>query len=659
MFINTGRTNIVLQHTKIIPLTITRNKHRYRTNIDGFEQETRCTGDKDSLTGIYPVTLKPREGCTVTAAFHRNIGDKGSHAARMLITDNARNPNVLFVADLESDDDSCAAYLPTRATLVRASRTDSGSYLAPDSALVSGQRYMFRFRLDMRSPPNAATVENDMIANAPKSIRVENDSRFSEDDPRFRPVWVETSDHVSYYNIQFIYEGDESDVVSDVANVLIAAWEKLPCFRTASPGNGTFGVTKTNVTVLLGQKKACYAWRAKELSTQWPYVQLYAPEDMNALPHTIEYEKTLNANVSVEDRCKAVESVTFSFTGDVRWVRLFADDHQDHKDEVTLSDPLAPNSEPSGRFKKLEKVVQKGETVTEAPGATDIQLQYTSNFSKRQKMGFYSNSLYLLHVGPQEVDEDHNRLFGDRWFGISSLIVRDNRQLTNPDSTINTFTFMTYLNTLEHDCRGRPNAFRSYGDLLDCPKLQLRPVILDLRVGAEYALDTSALNQVNSGALHVPTAFGSMSSVTFSPMGGIETGWNLLSEAHLPAPPRFFRWVAGSDASFRHKPPFPTLLGSKPYTLSGIFRARRLTTPEEFIPKETMTPHTTDGVTYIRSLDRKRLRLYGRAELGIPLSRIVSTAIVYQYGDLPPAFSFFGHTISIAVKISGPADSER
>ena len=52
MFINTGRTNIVLQHTKIIPLTITRNKHRYRTNIDGFEQETRCTGDKDSLTGI-------------------------------------------------------------------------------------------------------------------------------------------------------------------------------------------------------------------------------------------------------------------------------------------------------------------------------------------------------------------------------------------------------------------------------------------------------------------------------------------------------------------------------------------------------------------------------------------------------------------------------
>ena len=54
MFINTGRTNIVLQHTKIIPLTITRNKHRYRTNIDGFEQETRCTGDKDSLTGIYP-----------------------------------------------------------------------------------------------------------------------------------------------------------------------------------------------------------------------------------------------------------------------------------------------------------------------------------------------------------------------------------------------------------------------------------------------------------------------------------------------------------------------------------------------------------------------------------------------------------------------------
>ena len=102
--------------------------------------------------------------------------------------------------------------------------------------------------------------------------------------------------------------------------------------------------------------------------------------------------------------------------------------------------------------------------------------------------------------------------------------------------------------------------------------------------------------------------------------------------------------------SYRFKPLFPWLLGTKPYTLGGIFRARFPTTSEEFI--------TVFKSKNYPILDT-RARLYGRAELTIPLSKILSTAVVYQYGDLPPAFLFFGHTISVSLTISGPVDSER
>ncbi|HLW85907.1 MAG TPA: hypothetical protein VKR60_11890 [Candidatus Sulfotelmatobacter sp.] len=553
------------------------------------------------------------------------------------------------------DDNECAAYLPTRAKFVVATLAPPGAdkALAPDSNLVNGQRYIFRFRLHMLSPPDTETVRQDIATSKSEFIGLPVGVTWAPEPSvktkKTRPVYPG-------YKVQFTYIGRGRDVVSDVANALIAAWQKLDCFGTPSSGTGKLPIATTSVTVLLGRKATCYGWRAKELSMQSPYVQLYAPEDMDALPHTIKYKGAVHTNASVEDRCKDIESVTFTFTGKVRWVRLFADDHDDHPHEVTLSDPLPPAPEPSGWFKRF---VQKVQTITEAPGATNIQLQYTSSFNHQQKIGFYSNSLLLVPVGRQDHDGHESHFFGYRWFGISSLIARDNRQVQNPESTINTFTFMTYLNTPEVDCEGKTKPHRP-GDILDCPQFQMRPLILDVRTGAEYALDTSAINQVNSAALHLPMALGSMSTVTFSPMGGIETGWNLVREAHLPTSQTFFRWVVGSDASFRHKPPFPWLLGSKPYTLSGIFRARFLTTSEEFIPKEISTQiGTQTSVRYPGRPDRKTRRLYGRAELGIPLSKIVSTAIVYQYGDLPPAFSFFGHTISVAVKIAGPADSER
>lgn len=613
---NSNQSDMRLHTPEIVPWK--------RYSPHGFKVESaQCIGGVDLLEGA--VTLASGGTCTLNISFTRGPGDNRPHAGMLQIKNDSGG--AVFEATLQSDDDNCAAYIPTRASLIH-----YAGPLTPDQALVNGQNYALKFWLQTSSPPNAASMEQKIIENGPQFVGLVHVERYGD-----------------YFVVNFKYTGDNTDKLPDIANALIAAWEKLTCYRAISPGIGKLGITKTNVTVLLDRDKACYAWRGKELSSIAPYVQLFASSDMNALSHSISYDASMDPTADADCRCKNINSVTFTFLGKIFWVRLFAYPHEDHKDDITLSDPLAPKPEPSQGFKSL---VQWLQTTTEAPGATDIQLQYTSSFKGQQKLGLYSNLQYLFYVGGQ--GDDGNHRFGSRWFGVSSLVARDNRGVQDPDSTINTLTFMTFVNAKERECNGEQSG--SYGDILDCSKFQIRPEILELRTGTEYALDTGALNQINSVAARFPMAFGSMSTFTFSQIYGIEGGRNFITEGHLAGSYGIFRGVLGSDASYRFRPHPAWLFGSNPYTLTGIFRARLPAIAEEF--STLIQNKKTNTETYNQILDT-RLRPYGRAELTIPLTRIVSTAVVYQYGDLPPAFLFFGHTISASIKISGPADSER
>lgn len=81
-----------------------------------------------------------------------------------------------------------------------------------DDNLSNGQTYTFVLQLqNWITSPDDATIQNDIVANAPDfitSLQVTHQERFFSQD---------------YYNIQFTYEGDGSDVVSDLAGALVAA----------------------------------------------------------------------------------------------------------------------------------------------------------------------------------------------------------------------------------------------------------------------------------------------------------------------------------------------------------------------------------------------------------------------------------------------------
>lgn len=82
-----------------------------------------------------------------------------------------------------------------------------------DDNLLNGQTYTFVFQLqNLFFTPSESTLLNDVIANAPDfltSVQVTHQERFFSGD---------------YFNVQFTYEGDGSDVVSDLGNALVAAF---------------------------------------------------------------------------------------------------------------------------------------------------------------------------------------------------------------------------------------------------------------------------------------------------------------------------------------------------------------------------------------------------------------------------------------------------
>jgi hypothetical protein len=82
-----------------------------------------------------------------------------------------------------------------------------------DDNLVNGAQYTFVMQCtNVFSNPTAATMQTDLVANAPDFLIAIN-------------VVKETGTGDSnYYNVAFTYEGDGSDVVSDVAAAMVAAF---------------------------------------------------------------------------------------------------------------------------------------------------------------------------------------------------------------------------------------------------------------------------------------------------------------------------------------------------------------------------------------------------------------------------------------------------
>ena len=86
----------------------------------------------------------------------------------------------------------------------------SGQVVQSDDNLVNGQVYTFVFQYtDVYANPNANALLAPLNATAPDFIA--NDTATQEG----------TS---AYYNLVWTYEGDGTDIVSDVANAMIAAW---------------------------------------------------------------------------------------------------------------------------------------------------------------------------------------------------------------------------------------------------------------------------------------------------------------------------------------------------------------------------------------------------------------------------------------------------
>jgi hypothetical protein len=93
---------------------------------------------------------------------------------------------------------------------VSASTSLAGQVVQSDDNLVNGQTYTFVFQYtDVYANPSGSSLIQPLTDSAPDFIQ--------------SPVATQEGT-TNYYNIAWTYEGDGSDVVSDVANSMIAAW---------------------------------------------------------------------------------------------------------------------------------------------------------------------------------------------------------------------------------------------------------------------------------------------------------------------------------------------------------------------------------------------------------------------------------------------------
>jgi len=387
-------------------------------------------------------------------------------------------------------------------------------------------------------------------------------------------------------------------------------------------------------------KDGCYVWYATALTSDSPFVAIYGPDDMNSLKHEIkrdpEVVKQFFEDIA-KNACTHIDSVAFYFPGQLRWVQLWAYPKAERGNVPRVSGNVPPPGPPVGFYKVADAVL----TAFERPGGTDVLVSWNySPSAGPQKVGAYSNLQPLFHIGNSS---------GNNWLGLASLVDVDTRTTgaSNPDSIINSFVYLSQLPLPERKWK----------------YLSLRPSLIDVRTGFEYARNVGMLNEVSS--VSVRTTFATRfwgtekDSISFSPTAGFEVGKNLFNDiAPKPSYESYglFRWVVGADAGYRVYPyRFAWLLGSKPYTVSASFRVRFPEESEVFT--ENILNAKGNAVIPSQTLDT-RPRIYGRVELSQPLSRILAATVLYQYGDLPPAYRFFGHAFSFGLRASSPTDYE-
>jgi hypothetical protein len=410
-----------------------------------------------------------------------------------------------------------------------------------------------------------------------------------------------------------------------------------------SCGDLTPTAAGTDVTIPLSNApdlNKCYSWRAVVFTASSPYVELLTVDDLTHIPHSFTTNE-LVSSPETENRCMNLRSLTFKFPEKVEWIRLFADDPNGNL--AALGDTYTPAQ--GANSSKFKTFIKKVDSIVGAPGATAIQASWSPAFNGPQKFGVYWNLQYLSNIG---VKND--------WLGISSFLDIDNRSAQSPDSSVNTLTYIRFLTS--HDLYDSElNGFK------------IRPLMVSAKTGAEYSLASDVINQISSATLQFTMVTGSVahqeSPFTLTPVAGVEAGANFENRSVTPSASKIFRWVVGADASFRFSiPPLAWMLGNKPFTLSSTFRTRLPTTDEVFTTISTVpampnaVPPVNNSSTITFENPNRRARIYARSELSFPLSKLLSLSVTYQYGDLPPAFRFFGHTVSISAKASSPADYE-
>jgi hypothetical protein len=136
---------------------------------------------------------------------------------------------------------------------------------------------------------------------------------------------------------------------------------------------------------------------------------------------------------------------------------------------------------------------------------------------------------------------------------------------------------------------------------------------------------------------------------TLYPFAGFEIGRNLTRPDVINGIPvnlthdrGIVRGLAGADALFALVDPKDVTTNL--FSITGTYRLRLPTLDEPFID-------TLHQVTSIRNTTKARHWVEADVTYTIPAWKYLSFTATYQYGDLPPIFTFVDHKVTIGVKL--------
>jgi hypothetical protein len=214
-----------------------------------------------------------------------------------------------------------------------------------------------------------------------------------------------------------------------------------------------------------------------------------------------------------------------------------------------------------------------------------------------------------------------------RWFEITGAVATDQRQKADPDS------------------------FRWRLAYQIVPSKVARPQYDLGLLGMEFDRTGEARNLIASPRVIIP--FGPNPKVDSNGVpkvvmrwelyGGVEAGWNTkdilrFAGTSFPGHNAIFRGVPGSTLYLRwfRVGPFQEI------SVDSNYEVRLLATREIFL--ETRL-HTTDPVPELRQQPRHHIK----TTVAFKFSGAAALTVKYEYGSLPPAFTFVQHQVAIGI----------